>query len=109
MFITGENLGKAIATFIDNELLTKASGFQKVLTAMVGITIAKQGETVVTQYKDILTMLGIVNEEEFIDLDIARKLVVEAFNKTGKITAFGIIFSEDDVNTLYEIAKRYAE
>ena len=61
------------------------------------------------RHADSLRMIGIMDEDGAIDVDLARDLAVEAFEQTGKVSAFGFGFSAADVAIAYEIAKKFAQ
>lgn len=109
MILPIDKAGEALAAWVDAELVTKASGLQKLMTVMATISIAQRGEAVVSEYAAILNMLGITDKSGGIDIDAARELAIQAFERTGKITAFGIILGPEDVESIYEIAKKYAQ
>ena len=109
MILPVDKAGEALAAWVDAELVTKASGLQKLATVMATIAIARRGEAIVAEYASILSMLGITDSTGGIDIDAARELAMQAFERTGKITAFGVILGPQDVESIYETAKKYAQ
>lgn len=101
-----------VAVYIDQELVPKASGFQTIGILIIGTALAKKFPDVLTQYGETLRMLGLMVGEEpdaYIDLESVYVLAKNAFERTGKISAAGILFSADDIGKLYNIAKKYTE
>lgn len=101
-----------VAVYIDQELVPKASGFQTIGILIIGTALAKKFPDVLTQYGETLRMLGLMVGEEpdaYIDLESVYVLAKNAFERTGKISAAGILFSADDIDKLYNIAKKYTE
>lgn len=109
MILPIDHAGEALAAWVDEELVVKASGLQKLATVMAALALAKRGEALMRQYAPVLSVLGIADKDTGgIDIDTARELALEAFDQTGKITAFGIILGPADVESMYEVAKKYA-
>lgn len=98
-----------VAVYIDQELIPKAFGFQKIGILIIGTALAKKFPEVLVQYGDTLRMIGLMVDDEYIDLDAVYTLAKSAFERTGKVSAAGIIFSGDDIEKLYTIAKKYME
>ena len=101
-----------VAVYIDQELVPKASGFQTIGILIIGTALAKKFPDVLTQYGETLRMLGLMVGEEpdaYIDLESVYVLAKNAFERTGKISAAGILFSADDIDKLYNIARKYTE
>lgn len=108
MFLPMDKVGDVLATYIDQEIVPQSLGFQKLIAAMVGITVVKNTEATIGQYKEFMRMLDILDDKDRIDIDAARALARASFGKTGSITALGVTFNEDDVDTLYALAKKHA-
>ena len=101
-----------VAVYIDQELVPKASGFQTIGILIIGTALAKKFPDVLTQYGETLRMLGLMVGEEpdaYIDLESVYVLAKNAFERTGKVSAAGILFSADDIDKLYNIARKYTE
>lgn len=101
-----------VAVYIDQELVPKASGFQTIGILIIGTALAKKFPDVLTQYGETLRMLGLMVGEEpdaYIDLESVYILAKNAFERTGKVSAAGILFSADDIDKLYSIARKYTE
>jgi len=103
-----DKVGEAIAAWIDAELVPKSSGLQKIATVMGALAIARRAPELAARYADTLRMLGLADEAGGIDIEAARDLAAEAMAKTGKITVAGVILGPDDVDTLYEAARKFA-
>ena len=104
-----DRIGQAIAAYVDAELVSKAVGLQKLALAFAGAGLARQGAALAERYADSLRMIGVVDEDGAIDLDLARDLALEAFERAGRVQALGFGFSGADVAIAYEIAKKFAQ
>ena len=101
-----------VAVYIDQELDPKASGFQTIGILIIGTALAEKFPDVLMQYGETLRMLGLMVGEEpdaYIDLESIYVLAKNAFERTGKVSAAGILFSADDIDKLYNIARKYTE
>ena len=104
-----DKAGEILANYIDQELIPKAGGFQKISVLIIGTALAKRVPEVLLQYGETLRMLGMLVEDEFLDLDVVYSLSKSAFERAGKVSAAGIIFSVEDVEKIHSIAKKYVE
>ena len=108
MRLSLSSISDVIAHYLDEELLPKGTPIQKWMTTFMGVAVAKRAQTIVQNYADTLRMIGILDDEG-IDLEEARDLALEAFGKSGPVEVSGIVFSKDDVPTLYNIAKKFSK
>lgn len=103
------NSGAVIAQWMDQELVPKAVGWQKVVTVMAGVGIANNATNMLAQYLPAMQVLGFADGEGNLDIDALHLAAKEAFSKTGKIALpGGIIVGADDVESVIAIAKKYA-
>lgn len=107
MRIRVESLPQIMAEFIDKELIPKGTVTQKFFTALLGAAISKQIPSIVEHYRPFLEMIHVM-EGDTIDFDAARDILTETFAKVPNVTLSGIVFDINDVNTLYQLAKRYS-
>lgn len=103
-----EKIGEVLAAWVDAELMPKASGLQKVGTVMASLALARRAPKIAESYAPALRMLGVLDEAGGIELDALRSLAAEAFAKTGKVTVAGVIIGQEDIQTIYETAVRFA-
>lgn len=102
------SISDVIASYLDEELLPKGTPWQKWMTTFMGAAFAKQAQTIVQSHIDTLRMIGILDDDG-IDIEGVRDLAIEAFGKSGPVEVSGIVFSKDDVPTLYNIAKKFSK
>lgn len=102
------NLGAVISQWIDEELLSKATGWQKALTIMAGIGITNNLTNIVSSYLPVLQVLGYADSNGNLNLDAIADAAKVAFTKTGKLPLpLGIIVDVSDVNSLVELARKF--
>ena len=102
------SISDVIASYLDEELLPKGTPWQKWMTTFMGAAFAKQAQTIVQGHTDRLRMIGILDDDG-IDIEGVRDFAIEAFDKSGPVEVSGIVFSKDDVPTLYSIAKKFSK
>lgn len=103
------NLGAVIAQWIDEELVSKAEGWQKAVTIMAGIGIASNAKNLIGQYIPGMKLLGFADDADNLNLDALHAAAKEAFAKTGKLPLpGGIIVGPDDVESIVAVARKYA-
>lgn len=101
------NIGDVIVTYIDQELMPKASPTQKWVTTFVGVAFARQAESLFKQHIDMCKTTGLADDET-IDIEAVRDLALEAFGKSGPVNVGGVILNKEDVPIIYNIAKKYS-
>ena len=104
-----DRIGQAIAAYVDAELVSKAVGLQKLALAFAGAGLARQGAALAERYADSLRMIGVMDEAGTIDIELARDLALEAFDKAGRVHVMGFGFNGADVAIAYEIAKKFSD
>lgn len=108
MFLPKDRIASALAAWIEREMIPHTNGLEKLLAYAAAISLAKRGEHVVESMSPALNLLGLLDGDGRVDIDAARDLAREAFEKTGKIHALGFVFDAEDVDSLAAIAETLA-
>lgn len=97
-----------LTNFINSEIASKAPGHIKFLIYTGMSLAAPKFELMFNQYKDhpIIQALEIIEPDGDIDVDNLYTAMKEAMKKMGRVEYMGIIFTEHDVDKLYEYLKR---
>lgn len=103
------HVGTILSAYLDQEVIPKATGLQKVGAIMVGTIAAQKSGQMVKQYTPALKFADVMDEAGMIDLDKAYTLAKDAFQKSGKVPVMGLLLDDGDVEIIHEIAKRYAQ
>ena len=79
MMVTKDNLIRAIYTFIDNDMLPKASGNYKVILNLAKVAINYRADSIFNVIKNnsFVSMLGVIDERDLIDLDSLVRILTE--------------------------------
>lgn len=108
MRVNQDQLQVALSKYFENELLGKApNGFEKFKMGFVYGGLKSKLPKIINDLKtnQLINMLGVFDEDGFLDVDEAMKYAKESFEKTGKITIANIMFSEEDLDSLYKYLK----
>lgn len=103
------NIPALIGAYVEQEVVPKANGLQKVMSYLAVPVIGAQAQQMFTQYKPALSALGALTDDGMIDLDVLYPRLKDAVHKAGKVPVMGIIFDESDVDKLNAIAQQYAQ
>jgi hypothetical protein len=108
MIVTAERLHRAIITFFEEEVATKATGLTKFATYFVLSSLYNHPEKTVGAILDnpLIKMTGIVNEQGEINADDLYSAARSAMEKAKSITLSGITFSIPDIDHIYSILQR---
>lgn len=98
-----------LSKYVDHEIIGKISGWQKwVIGTFVGIALSKSTE-VFNQLKQnqFVKMMGIIDADDHIDLDLLYREVKKQAEESGAITfdvpmMGALTLNETDVDKLYE-------
>lgn len=108
MKVNRDQLIVALSRYFENELLGKApNGFEKFKMGFVYGGLKNKLPKILdeVQNNELVSMLGLFDENGFLDVDEVIKYARESFEKTGKIKVANIMFSEDDLNSIYNYLK----
>jgi hypothetical protein len=112
------NLPVVYAEFMEKHYFPKLKALEgidpktkKLTTALSWLSVFFSGDIIKFQlkrYDDVVSMLGIIDEGGFIDLNKARDAAKFAMEKTGSITIKGFNLDSSDVDLIYNIARPLA-
>lgn len=109
MLLPVANVANVIVSFVEQDLLPKGNNPQRWLTVFIVTGMVKQTQSLVEKHRDMLKMIGVLNDEDELNVEVLRDLALEAFNKSGPIEIGGIVFDKEDVSTMYDIAKKFSK
>ena len=101
MFVTTERIQIGITNFIEQEIASKAVGFQKFATYFVLPKVNKAIEHYMLQLKDNPIMKESFNENGDINIDEIYNMAKQAVRKSGQFSLYGVLLSESDIDKLY--------
>ena len=109
MKISAQNLGIALGQYLEQELTPQAEGLRRVALYMAIPILSDKAQKMATRYKPMLEALDMMTPDGMLDLDVLYTRTKDAMHKAGKTAVFGVIFSEEDVEKIYALAKPLAQ
>ena len=106
MFASVNQIQIGIVNFIEQEVATKAVGFQKFAIYFV---LPKVKDIVANYVNNLRTsdfLKDLFNESGNVDLDTLYNMCKSAIQKSGSFEIFGIILNETDIDKIYSYIRR---
>lgn len=106
--INQDQLIIAFCNYYENEILNKApTGLEKFKMGFIYGGIKSKLPKIIMDLKEnqLFTMLGVFDENGFVDIDEMLQYAKESFKKSGKIKIANLIFSEEDLDIMYSYLK----
>lgn len=66
-------------------------------------------DDIVSQYLPMLKTMGIVNDNNQIDIEMAKGFINSAFEKSGRVTVMNFTFDKSDGEALIGILEKYRD
>lgn len=101
MVVNVQQIQRGLANYIDTEIAQKAVGVKKFAVYFLIPQInQKVTDTITSLTKDDM-FATLFDENGNIDLDKVYNQAKDAIHKTGQIELAGIVFTENDIDSLY--------
>lgn len=97
-----------LVDYMEKAILPKAAGWQKfaVGAAMFALGTRAQGMIQDPALLSTMRAVGVLGQDNLIDMDYARDMALSAMEKAGgKLPAMGYVLDSTDIEALYESAK----
>lgn len=108
MKINQDQLILGVCKYFENEIISKApNGFEKFKMGFVYGGLKNKLPTIISNLREnpIMTTIDVFDADGFLDVDIMMKYAKESLEKSGKITISNLIFSNEDLNSIYNYLK----
>ena len=93
---------------LNKELLMAVSeGSEPVLS--IYFTPGNQADTLIGKYLPMLKQVGIVDENNKVDIEVAKGFINSAFDKSGAVEYLGFKFDKSDGEALINIMEKYKD
>ena len=106
MFVTTEKIQIGITNFIEQEIASKAVGFQKFATYFILPKVNKTIEHYMIQLRDNPIMKESFNENGDVNVDELYNMAKQAVRKSGQFSIYGVLLDESDIDKLYTYISR---
>lgn len=101
-------LKQVLTDFLSQEVLPKATGGAGLLLGVGAGMALRRMDTLLESYLPTLKTLGIVDDENRIDLEAIYEEATKTLASRGSVNIMGYLFDQADVEALLSIAKKYA-
>ena len=106
MYVNTEQVQIGVTNFIDQEIGSKAVGFQKFAIYFVLPKVNKVVANYMHQLKDNPIMSDMFNENGDVNLDDLYNTAKQAVRKSGQFAVYGVILNETDIDRIYSYIAR---
>lgn len=107
--ISLSKLQNVIPEFIDTRLMPSAPSGMKWVLGGATFIILRRMDDIVSQHLPMLKTAGMVNDNNQIDIEMAKGFINSAFEKSGNVTMFGFTFDKTDGEALVGILEKYKD
>lgn len=107
--ISLSKLQNVIPEFIDTRLMPSAPSGMKWVLGGTTFVILRRMDDIVSQYLPMLKTAGIVNDNNQIDIEMAKGFINSAFEKSGRVTVMNFTFDKSDGEALIGILEKYRD
>lgn len=112
MKISPADIPAIYAGYVDSELAPKAASSLQRFMAYGSVFVAqRKTEAFFAEpgRRQQLTAMGVMGDDGLIDLDYLREMATFAMQQSGgKVTAWGLILDQSDIDKLYQLGKAVA-
>lgn len=106
MFVNTERIQIGVTNYIEQEVASKAVGFQKFATYFVLPKVNKVIEHYMVQLRDNPIMKDMFNENGDVDIDELYNMSKQAVRKSGQFAVYGVLLNESDIDKIYSYIAR---
>lgn len=101
MFVNTQKVQIGVTNYIEQEIASKAVGFQKFATYFVLPKVNKVIEQYMIQLKDNPIVKDMFNENGDINIDELYNMAKQAVRKSGQFAVYGVLLDEGDIDKIY--------
>jgi hypothetical protein len=106
MFVNTQQVQIGATNFIEQEIASKAVGFQKFATYFVLPKVNKTIERYMHQLKSNPMVSDMFNENGDVNVDELYNMAKQAVRKSGQFAVYGVLLDESDIDKLYAYIAR---
>jgi hypothetical protein len=101
MFVNTEQIQIGVTNFIEQEIASKAVGFQKFATYFVLPKINNVVAHYMLELKDNPIVKDMFNENGDVNIDELYNMAKQAVRKSGQFAVYGVLLDESDIDKIY--------
>lgn len=107
--ISLSKIQNVLPEFIDTRLMPSAPTAMKWILGGSTFLILRQADTIIAQYLPMMKTAGLVNDQNQLDIELAKGFINSAFEKSGTVPMFGFNFDKSDGEALIGILEKYKD
>lgn len=101
MFVSVNQIQIGVVNFVENEIASKAVGFQKFAIYLILPKFKNVVANYVNNLKSNEFLKDIFNDTGNVDIDALYNMCKSAIQKSGSFEIFGVILNETDIDKIY--------
>lgn len=106
MFVNTQQIQNGVINFIEQEIASKAVGFQKFATYFVLQKVEKIIHQYMLQFKENPIVNDMFNENGDLNIDEVYNMAKQAVRKSGQFSLYGVLLNESDIDKMYNYIVR---
>lgn len=107
--ISLSKIQNVLPEFVDTRLIPSAPSHIKWLLGGSTFIILRQADAMIAQYLPMMKSLGLVNDQNQLDIEMAKGFINSAFDKSGNVPLFGFNFDKSDGEAFIGILEKYKD
>ena len=100
-------ISQVLPEFVDTRLMPSAPSTMKWILGGSTFLILHQADTLIGKYLSVLKQVGIVDENNKVDIEVAKGFINSTFDKSGTVEYLGFKFDKSDGEALINIMEKY--
>ena len=106
MLVKTQQIQNGVINFIEQEIASKAVGFQKFATYFVLPKVEKIIHQYMLQFKENPIVNDMFNENGDLNIDEVYNMAKQAVRKSGQFSLYGVLLNESDIDKMYNYIVR---
>ena len=107
--ISLSKIQNVLPEFVDTRLMPSAPSQMKWVLGGGTFLFLRRADELIAHYVPTLKTLGLVNDNNQLDIDLARGFINSAFDKSGTVAMLGFTFDKTDGEALVGILEKYKD
>ena len=109
MKISLSKISQVLPEFVDTRLMPTAPSTMKWILGGSTFLVLNQADALIQKYLPMLKQVGIVDENNKVDIPVVDGFLKQAFTKQETIEYFGFKFDKSDGEALINIMEKYKD
>lgn len=109
MKISLSKISQVLPEFVDTRLIPSAPSTMKWILGGSIFLILHRADAILGQYLPMLKQVGLVDEDQKLDIELAKGFINSAFDKSGTVEYLGFKFDKSDGEALVNLLEKYKD